>query len=234
MPTGSAPNCKFIIDDANADWIYAEKGQFDFIHARYVYAGIDDWDKLWGQSYENLKPGGWVEHQEPAALFDTDDPEFKNSQSHFWQCRTEEASTKMGKRFNVAHEQKERMIKAGFKNVTQGVVDVPLGPWDPKNVELGKCALLNMVEAVRYVQLYTSQESLGLASFSADPAALPSSLVCSGGISSKVRPSAQRLSRSFFRKSTKSRSRYITLTDRSRKRNDGMTEATVSIVCSGV
>ncbi|GME38145.1 Tam domain methyltransferase protein [Neofusicoccum parvum] len=149
QPSWSAPNCKFIIDDANADWIYAEKGQFDLIHARYVYAGIEDWDKLWRQSYEQLKPGGWAEHQEPSAWFDTDDPDFENSQSHYWQTKTEEASAKMGKRFNVAHEQKQRMINAGFKNVTQDVVNVPLGPWDPENVDLGKCALLNMVEAVR-------------------------------------------------------------------------------------
>ncbi|KAL1623937.1 hypothetical protein SLS56_008061 [Neofusicoccum ribis] len=149
QPSWSAPNCKFIIDDANADWIYAEKGQFDLIHARYVYAGIEDWDKLWRQSYEQLKPGGWVEHQEPSAWFDTDDPDFENSQSHYWQTKTEEASAKMGKRFNVAHEQKQRMINVGFKNVTQDVVNVPLGPWDPENVDLGKCALLNMVEAVR-------------------------------------------------------------------------------------
>lgn len=64
---------------------------------------------------------------------------------------TDEASVKMGKRFNVAHEQKNQMIKAGFKNVEQYVVDAPLGTWNPQKVELGKCALLNMVEAVRYV-----------------------------------------------------------------------------------
>ncbi|KAF4546569.1 Tam domain methyltransferase protein [Lasiodiplodia theobromae] len=149
QPSWSAPNCKFIIDDANADWIYAEKGQFDFIHARYVYAGIDDWDKLWRQIYEHLKTGGWVEHQEPSAWFETEDPGFENSQSHFWQVQTDEASAKMGRRFNVAHEQKDRMIKAGFINVHQHVVNVPLGTWDPDKIQLGKCALLNMVEAVR-------------------------------------------------------------------------------------
>ncbi|KKY20651.1 putative tam domain methyltransferase [Diplodia seriata] len=148
-PDWSAPNCKFIIDDANADWLFTEKGRFDFIHARYVYAGVEDWDKLWRQSYEHLKSGGWVEHQEPSAWFETADPDFKNSQSHFWQVKTDEASAKMGRRFNVAHEQKDRMIQAGFKNVHQDIVNVPLGTWDPGNVQLGKCALLNMVEAVR-------------------------------------------------------------------------------------
>ncbi|EOD50210.1 putative tam domain methyltransferase protein [Neofusicoccum parvum UCRNP2] len=138
QPSWTSPNCKFIIDDANADWLFAnQKGHFDFIHARYLYpGGIEDWDKLWRQAFDHLRPGGWVEHQEPTSMFFAADPAFEavkgESQAWYWQECVNEASKKIGRKFNIAHEQKERMVKAGFVNV-----------------ELGKVALLNVLEGIR-------------------------------------------------------------------------------------
>ncbi|KAL1623318.1 hypothetical protein SLS56_008318 [Neofusicoccum ribis] len=163
QPSWSAPNCKFIIDDANADWVFAEKGKFDIIHSRYIYAGVEDWDKLWRQTYEHLKPGGWVESHEPTAMFYTDKPEFdrEKSQAFYWQMKVDEATKKIGKWFNVAHTHADSLKKAGFVNVKQECIHVPIGTWDKSQTDLGKVALLNVLEAVRPTCLAVFTRVLG-------------------------------------------------------------------------
>src|SRR2546423_9826381 len=64
QPTWVPPNCKFYIDDAEAEWGYSTDEHFDFIHGRDLGGGIADWPRFHGQVYQNLKPGGWLEMHE--------------------------------------------------------------------------------------------------------------------------------------------------------------------------
>ncbi|KAH7030048.1 UMTA methyltransferase family protein [Macrophomina phaseolina] len=163
QPHWTAPNCKFIVDDANADWVFSEKGQFDLIHARYIYAGVEDWGKLWRQAYEHLRPGGWVESHEPTAMFYTDKADFdkEKSQAWYWVNKVDEATKKVGRWFNVAHLHDEELRKAGFVNVHQECIHVPIGTWDKNKTEIGKVAMLNVLEAVRPTCLAVFTRVLG-------------------------------------------------------------------------
>jgi len=58
QPTWVPPNCKFYIDDAEAELAYPMDEHFDFIHGRGLSGGIADWPRFYGQVYQNLKPGG--------------------------------------------------------------------------------------------------------------------------------------------------------------------------------
>jgi hypothetical protein len=49
------PNCRFEIDDAEEDWVYAENS-FDYIHGRDLYHSIRDWPRLIGQAYKWAAP----------------------------------------------------------------------------------------------------------------------------------------------------------------------------------
>ncbi|OJD35634.1 tam domain methyltransferase protein [Diplodia corticola] len=148
QPEWTAPNCHFIIDDAESDWIFTDKESFDYVHVRYLYPGIGDWERLWQQSFEHLRPGGWAESQEISAWFYSDEPGFEHSNIQYWQQTMDDATARIGKRFNRAHEQKDHMIKAGFVNVVQEIIEVPMGTWDKQNLEIGKCALLNAFEGL--------------------------------------------------------------------------------------
>ncbi|KAK7723389.1 hypothetical protein SLS57_004583 [Botryosphaeria dothidea] len=148
QPEWTAPNCHFIIDDAESDWVFTEKEAFDYVHVRYLYPGISDWARLWQQSFEHMRPGGWVESQEISCWFYSDDPGYEQSNIQYWQVKLDEATRSMGKKFNTAHEQKQHMINAGFVNVTQEVIEIPVGTWDRANLEVGKCALLNVFEGL--------------------------------------------------------------------------------------
>jgi len=44
------PNCKFLVDDLNSPWVFAEK--FDLIHTRCMTPAIKDWARYLSQAYE--------------------------------------------------------------------------------------------------------------------------------------------------------------------------------------
>jgi hypothetical protein len=50
QPTWVPPNVRFIIDDAELDWIDAPNS-LDMVHARHVCMTIKDWPRLTAQAY---------------------------------------------------------------------------------------------------------------------------------------------------------------------------------------
>ncbi|EOD51955.1 Methyltransferase type 11 [Neofusicoccum parvum] len=147
QPSWTSPNCRFVVADAEEDWAFGPD-TFDFVHARYLYPAIVDWPRLWRQSFAALRPGGWVEHQEDSAMFWSDDPGFDGSRTKYFASQIDFASTKIGKRFRIAPEQRDRMVDAGFQNVQQKVCKVPIGMWDEDQIDLGKRMLLVVLEGI--------------------------------------------------------------------------------------
>jgi len=126
QPLWVAPNCRFIIDDVEDEWVYSSRDAFDFIHGRGMAGSIKDWAKLYNQIYAHLKPGGFLEMQEYETWIRSDDGTLDNCSSIIeWQAKIDEASKAFGKRMNVAGEQKEKLITAGFEGVTNVVHKVP-------------------------------------------------------------------------------------------------------------
>lgn len=128
QPTWVPTNCKFIVDDVESDWIYRRDEAFDFIHGRGLGGSIRDWDRLYRQIYQNLKPGGWLEMQEYEAWIKSDDdPKLLNAPAVAqWQELVDEASTIFGKRVNMAETVKQRFIDAGLEDVRDDVYKVCL------------------------------------------------------------------------------------------------------------
>jgi trans-aconitate methyltransferase len=80
QPSWVPPNCKFIIDDLESEWLYKSSQKFDFIHGRAACGSMEDWPRLYSQAYKQLKPRGWVEMQEYEGRLRTDDdPELLNA-----------------------------------------------------------------------------------------------------------------------------------------------------------
>ncbi|CAI6306338.1 unnamed protein product [Periconia digitata] len=141
QPSWVPPNVKFYIDDAESDWVYPPDEHFDFIHARELAGAIGDWDKLCKQSFDNLKPGGYLELQEPIARFECDDGSFAQAKDLYqWQELCNQAAMKFGKLMQSAGELKGKLLAAGFVDVHERILKVPIGPWpkDPKMKELGR------------------------------------------------------------------------------------------------
>jgi SAM-dependent methyltransferase len=126
QPDWTPTNCKFYVDDVESDWVFGAGEEFDLIHGRSMCGSISDFDALYRNCYEHLRPGGWVELQEYEAwIWQIDDSEGKGIPNITkWLVFIDEASTKIGKRINVATEQKQRLINAGFTDVHDDVYPV--------------------------------------------------------------------------------------------------------------
>lgn len=149
QPEWVPPNCHFYVDDAETAWIHNEP--FDFIHGRALCGGIANWPEFYSEAYRNLKPGGWMEMQEHECWLNSDDDTINQAPwCKEWIENVDIASTRVGKRLNVAHLHRQWMIDAGFVNVEEQVYKIPIGSWpkDKKLKEIGRVQWVQMIEAI--------------------------------------------------------------------------------------
>ncbi|KAH7146626.1 hypothetical protein B0J13DRAFT_621590 [Dactylonectria estremocensis] len=66
------PNVKFIVDDAETEWVYPPNS-LDCIHLRHMALAIKDMPRLLEQAYKALKPGGWIDLQDFLYITHSDD-----------------------------------------------------------------------------------------------------------------------------------------------------------------
>ena len=125
QPTWVPPNCRFYVDDAEAPWTFPPAEHFDFIHGRGLAGVIANWANFYLQAYQNLKPGGWLELQETAGWIWSDDDTIQRAPWITEWCKQMDiATTKFGKRLNVAHMHKQWLQEAGFKDIHEYVTKV--------------------------------------------------------------------------------------------------------------
>ena len=125
QPSWVPPNAKFYIDDAESEWVYPPSEAFDFIHCRTMSGSITDWERLIGQCYTHLTPGGWLEFQEPIALCESDDGTIDGAVNMlYWQGLCNDAAASFKKEIRVGNTLKQRMEAAGFVDVHEKVVKV--------------------------------------------------------------------------------------------------------------
>lgn len=91
---------------------------------------IGNWDRLLRQAYDNLCPGGWLELQEFDVWIYADDGTLANAPFCCqWQQKLDEASTKFGKKMNIAYRYKSQMEATGFIEVVDDVYKVCIPTW---------------------------------------------------------------------------------------------------------
>ncbi|KAK1757828.1 Phosphomethylethanolamine N-methyltransferase [Echria macrotheca] len=145
QPAWVPPNLKFEIEDATLPWTFPAD-HFDFIHMRYLFGSIPDWNGLLAQAYKATKPGGWVESYEASCVFRSDDGTLvEGSPMDQWGKVFVEAGKKFGRPFDVVGEGlvPEAFKAAGFVNIQTKDVKCPMNSWarDKKLQEIGAYAL---------------------------------------------------------------------------------------------
>ncbi|KAK8153883.1 S-adenosyl-L-methionine-dependent methyltransferase [Phyllosticta citrichinensis] len=133
-------NCKFMVDDAEDDWLHP-RNHFDYIHTRHTVQGFRNWPQLMRRAFKHLKPGAWIESQEidhmPMCHDSTLEPD--NPMVEYWTYVTDGLAN-VGVPFRTAPDIAKHMRDAGFVNVTERVFYTPIGPW-PKNRHLREVGL---------------------------------------------------------------------------------------------
>ena len=146
QPAWVPPNCVFEIDDAQLDWTF-KKDHFDFIHFRFLYGAIDDWAKLYRQTFEHTRPGGWFEHVEFDMETRSENPNISAERSHIftrWCDLFYAAGDKTGRTFKFGTEgQMEKLAhETGFVDIVHEQWKVPIGGW-PQDPDLKRIGLYN-------------------------------------------------------------------------------------------
>ena len=129
QPSWVPPNLRFVVDDAESQWLYSPNRPFDFIHARDLGGAIADWPRLMRQSYEHLRPGGWVELQEFEVMLKSDDDSIRLAPAlcDFLE-RLTQASEAFHRPMNIAEGHRQRLVEAGFEDVRDEVYKVRPSP----------------------------------------------------------------------------------------------------------
>jgi SAM-dependent methyltransferase len=131
QPVWVPENLQFYVDDAEADWTWdaGDGGAqgFDLIHGRALCGGIGDWPRFYAQALRHVRPGAWVEVQEHAVSFFSDDSGLERATACVAAvAELERASEVVGKPLNVAHRHRLWMVEAGFQDVQEVVKKVSL------------------------------------------------------------------------------------------------------------
>ncbi|KAH7142157.1 S-adenosyl-L-methionine-dependent methyltransferase [Dactylonectria macrodidyma] len=143
QPTWVPPNVKFELEDATADSWSWPGDAFDFVHLRYLFGAIADWNKLFNEAYRTCKPGGWVQSCEIDPPFYSDDGTVDDENAiQTWNTLVREGGKKFGRTFCVVEEglQVPSLQAAGFVDIQQANYKVPVGGWakDPSLQEVGQ------------------------------------------------------------------------------------------------
>lgn len=94
-----------------------------------------DWKKLYKQAYENLAPGGWIEHLEQDISICCDDntlPADSILRDATFGDMLHRAGTKAGRPLDNFDHMKSRIEAAGFTDVQEQLYKIPFGRW-PKH-----------------------------------------------------------------------------------------------------
>ncbi|KAL2365918.1 hypothetical protein RJZ56_001064 [Blastomyces dermatitidis] len=127
QPTWVPPNVSFMIDDFTEYPWTCEDNSMDFIHARDLFACVPDWSQFLAQCYRTTKPGGYVQVFNRAVWLECDDGSIPAAEKHAMKREFREAGERLGKTATIIERQREEMEKAGFVDVTETKLKMPLG-----------------------------------------------------------------------------------------------------------
>ncbi|KAI2639258.1 S-adenosyl-L-methionine-dependent methyltransferase [Xylaria nigripes] len=137
QPDWVPPNLKFEIEDCTQPWTYP-RNHFDFVHLRYLFGAISDWDELYKEAYRACKPGGWIEAIEPSVNLKSDDGSVKEGAALYdWGRLFNEASTRAGRSMSMVDDGTilKSVRKAGFVDVKSRMFKLPATAW-PRDKDL--------------------------------------------------------------------------------------------------
>ncbi|KAI9760352.1 MAG: hypothetical protein M1840_002558 [Geoglossum simile] len=133
-------NVRFEVDDVESPWQYASNEDLNLtlsICNKSMDAAIGDWPRLFNQTLENLKPGGWAEfHGFDFHLYSDDKSvETKGEVITQWCNMLLDGYDKLGRESTPGPKLAGWAKDAGFVNVKETVLKYPVGLW-PKDKHL--------------------------------------------------------------------------------------------------
>lgn len=157
-------NIKFVIDDAAEDDWMVQPNSYDYIHTRVLSGCFEDFREIIKKSFKYLKPGGWMESQEFMHAVYCDDhtmtPDFAFAD---WMKTLDMSAMNSGRPLRIANKLKRWYEQAGFVNVHEEVLKIPINSWpkDPQFKMLGRFSEQVLLDGLQGFSLAFFHRSLG-------------------------------------------------------------------------
>jgi SAM-dependent methyltransferase len=145
-------NCRFYVDDAEqTPWEFDDL--FDVIHLRNMEGAFADWQSIYRNALENLRPGGIVEvqSQNVSRIYSLDRPVPVAITA--WLDMIMDASRSFGRNMDMSETHKQLIEEAGFVEVEQVEYKIPLGPWAKHDKPLAEVFLAVVLAGVESYSL---------------------------------------------------------------------------------
>jgi len=137
------PNCILEVDDVQQDWTWRE--QFDLIHMRIMIGSFDgtEWDNLYKQCFDKIRPGGWIEQLEVSPIIETDDGSLPPENIlNDWGPNMLGCGERAGRDCDTFDTMAKKIRNAGFVDVHEKNYKWPIGPW-PRDQKLKDAGTVN-------------------------------------------------------------------------------------------
>ncbi|TKX23310.1 methyltransferase domain-containing protein 31 [Elsinoe australis] len=151
QPSFIPPNLRFIIDDAEDEWVYPDT-QFDYIHLRLMAGCFVDPMKVVRQAYEHLAPGGYIEFQDYGLPLKCADGTLDGTHLKRWGELLCQAAANLGRPMgtDVSAHYRKWMEDIGFVDIEERHFMWPSNAWpkDPYMKELGRWNQVNILDGL--------------------------------------------------------------------------------------
>lgn len=143
------------VDDVETyPWSYGYT--FDFIHVRSLSGSIGDWARFYTECLHNITPGGWIELQDhDFAIYSHDDSTDRSPQLQLWMEEMKDAALRAGKRLDAVNHHAQGLRDAGFINVTEQVVEIPIGSQGVEDRSLRRIGAMNAQQMADAIPAWT-------------------------------------------------------------------------------
>jgi SAM-dependent methyltransferase len=130
QPLNVPSNVHFFIDDASEDDWVLPPSSFDYIHTRVLGGCFTNFQDVIKKAFYYLKPGGWMESQEPMPTTSCDDgtmaPDWPVLE---WLNYLDAASEEAGRPLRIGNKLKTWYEEAGFVDVQERIFQMPMNGW---------------------------------------------------------------------------------------------------------
>ncbi|KAI5785881.1 S-adenosyl-L-methionine-dependent methyltransferase [Geopyxis carbonaria] len=144
-------NLRFQIADFESEWTLG-KDSFDLIHLRIGIGSISSYPALFRRVFQHLKPGyGWFEYVDIDINAVSDDGTLTRQHAMSrWQQILMDSTARAGKPLAYEHRTGQFLREAGFVDIQEVVLKLPLNPWpaDPYMKDCGRWYNLGMSEGL--------------------------------------------------------------------------------------
>ncbi|KAF4963479.1 hypothetical protein FSARC_8528 [Fusarium sarcochroum] len=118
QPPYTRSNCSFMTMDVTHDWDITGGGNYDFIHVRQI-GDIHDKKKLIQSTFDNLKPGGWVEFTEWIAILQSPNHSLNGTAFRKWNDLLEQGMHNFGTTLYYPRNFKPLLQETGFEHIIE-------------------------------------------------------------------------------------------------------------------